>query len=350
MPFRCPFCLHLCLQLVGCTAENAGRVNRFMELDGCNGRNSSGRFVASRYSGSCSCNAGSVGAACYTNAGTCSGSGSVSATGSCTCDAFYGGASCQVQCASDSTVSASATGVCTCDATHQGADCSEDLLNTKGEEEQELYDKFYRGAIALVVFIEIGGLYVVLRHFKQPFGCAQGILIGIFLGVRSFDMFSDWAFFGISLRKGGAFAVAYAAQGGDPDAVWAASLAFCVIGSLLYLLDLLGFYMWVDPDADDDDARASTRITAYVVLFEDGPQLALNAAIYLPTMGVEDADPVAIVALVMSCLSLVLNCMLIRRAVKKRRTLAVVERSFAVVERSSAVVEAGVTLAQLLQL
>jgi len=174
------------------------------------------------------------------------------------------------------------------------------------DEEKQSYQDFYLASAALVVFIEIAGLYIVTQTLDQPLGWKQGVLVLIF-GVRSFDMFSDWAFFAISLRKGGAFALAYAADGGDPDQVWNVSLAFCVLGSLLYFPDLWGFFKRVDPDADASSARKSATITATVFFLEDLPQLVLNAGIYLPTLGLKAADPVAIFALVMSGLSLVLN-------------------------------------------
>jgi len=174
------------------------------------------------------------------------------------------------------------------------------------QEEKQSYQDFYYASAALVIFIEIAGLYVVTQTLHQPLGWKQGGLVLIF-GIRSFDMFSDWAFFAISLRKGGAFALAYAADGGDPDQVWIAALAFCILGSLLYLPDLWGFYMRVDADAGADAAKKSATITATVFFLEDLPQLVLNAGIYLPTLGIGEADPVAIFALVMSGLSLVLN-------------------------------------------
>ena len=55
-------------------------------------------------------------------------------------------------------------------------------------------------------------------------------------------------------------------------------------------------------------SRSSGRITAAVILLEDFPQLILNTAVYLGTMGTAAADPVAIFALVMSILSLIANC------------------------------------------
>ena len=189
--------------------------------------------------------------------------------------------------------------------------CTDDNLGKvtaffASQEEKQSYQDFYYASAALVIFIEIAGLYVVTQTLHQPLGWKQGGLVLIF-GIRSFDMFSDWAFFAISLRKGGAFALAYAADGGDPDQVWIAALAFCILGSLLYLPDLWGFYKRVDPDAGAGDAKTSAMITATVFFLEDLPQLVLNAGIYLPTLGIGEADPVAIFALVMSGLSLVLN-------------------------------------------
>ena len=97
-----------------------------------------------------------------------------------------------------------------------------------------------------------------------------------------------------------------------PDQIWIASLAFCILGSLLYFPDLWGFCMRVDPNDAPRFAKESATITATVFFLEDLPQLVLNAGIYLPTLGFGNADPVAILrhlifALVMSGLSLFLN-------------------------------------------
>ena len=86
-----------------------------------------------------------------------------------------------------------------------------------------------------------------------------------------------------------------------------AALAFCVLGSLLYLPDLYGFYTRVNPAADADAARNAASITALVFVFEDLPQLVVNS-IYLNTVGFDAADSIAIFAFTMSMLSLVLNC------------------------------------------
>jgi len=214
---------------------------------------------------------------------------------------------------------------------------SVDMLNAFVDEKQSYID-FYIAASVLVGLIVCCGLFQGTGGEPCDECCTRGyarhtVLVLIF-GVRSYDMFSDWAFFSISLRKKGAFA----AQGGDPDQIWIVSLTFCILGSLLWLPDLWGFSMRVkqaaekekrahatyrrdqvqpayEREADAIDSRIVARITACVFLCEDLPQLVLNAGIYLPTVGIEDADPIAILSLTMSGLSIMLNCMLFWREV-----------------------------------
>ena len=135
---------------------------------------------------------------------------------------------------------------------------------------------------------------------------AEGSLFFIIFLVRTYDMFSDWGFFAISVRHSGLFALLYAEQGGDPVHIWAASLAFCILGLLLYVPDLL---------TTRDGDRAPMLLC--VLLFEDVPQLVLNVGYYLPTVGFENIDPIAVFSLVTSCLSIMLNCMLFLRMVTR---------------------------------
>ena len=108
----------------------------------------------------------------------------------------------------------------------------------------------------------------MVAKISGELGCTQAILVLIF-GVRSFDMFSDWAFFSISLRKSGAFALAYNAAGGNHEEVWRASLAFCILGSVLYVPDLWGFYQRVDGKATAANNQYAAAITGAVFFFED---------------------------------------------------------------------------------
>jgi len=80
-----------------------------------------------------------------------------------------------------------------------------------------------------------------------------------------------------------------------------------VLGTLLYLPDLYGFYIRVNPAANAAAAKNAAAITALVFVFEDLPQLTINS-IYLDTVGFDAADSIAIFAFAMSMLSLVLNC------------------------------------------
>lgn len=186
---------------------------------------------------------------------------------------------------------------------------NEAVLAEARETEAATYRLFYIIALVIVVFVEIAGFYVVLKTAPdEKLGWPQAILVLIF-GIRSFDMFSDWAFAWISLKAGGSFAIIYADQGGDADAVWGAALAFCVFGTMLYIPDLWGFYKRVDPAAKPEASSRAASITVLVFLFEDMPQLVING-IYLDTVGFEDADNIAIFAFTMSMLSLVLNILL----------------------------------------
>ena len=290
--------------LANCRPEWAGRLSQFIDLNGCNGNN--GEFVPSGSAGSCTCSAGFAGASCeFSDDATCNGFGNATADGSCVCQASA------TDCTGRGTYSVDSPDcACACQPTFEGADCAQDPVETKGDEEQESYTAFYIASSVLVGLIVCFGLFCWL----DKLGVGETILV-LIVGVRSFDMFSDWAFFAISLRKGGAFALAYAAQGGDPDVIWAVSLSFCIAGSLLWLPDLGGFMNRVNPDATDEVRNEAAGVTACVFFFEDLPQLVLNAAIYLPTMGIENADTIAIFALCMSGLSLVLNCMLFWGAV-----------------------------------
>ena len=173
------------------------------------------------------------------------------------------------------------------------------------EAEEVAYSTFYIAALVLVVLIEVAGLYVVLST-NDELGCMQVLMVLIF-GIRSFDMFSDWAFFAITFSKSGSFAMQYTDAGHDFDSLWNTSLAFAILGTLLYFPDLVGFYTRINDGASAKEKKDALWITASVFAFEDFPQLILNG-IYLEFTGFDDADPISIFAFVMSLLSLVLNC------------------------------------------
>ena len=145
-------------------------------------------------------------------------------------------------------------------------------------------------------------------------------------------MFSDWAFFKISLADSGRFAIQYE----NAEGFRHAALAFCVLGTILYLPDLWGFYNRARAIGDNRRAerrnetareehdrkakeaqrrQAYTFVTALVFFLEDLPQLGINS-LYLSTLGFSGADPVAIFAFVMSLLSLVLNMTLFVREMR----------------------------------
>ena len=104
-------------------------------------------------------------------------------------------------------------------------------------EENEAYVAFYLTVCCLVLVIEIlGGCYLVNKDHRE----AKDILFVIVVGVRSFDMMSDWAFYSISLRPEGRFDLVYE---GDFEAMRDASLAFSVFGLLLWLPDIYAYML-----------------------------------------------------------------------------------------------------------
>ena len=78
----------------------------------------------------------------------------------------------------------------------------------------------------------------------------------------------------MSLRPDGAFAQIY----GGHEVVRGFCGLFAVLGLLLWIPDLYGYYFRVSPDQDvrEEGRGYAARITAAVVVCEDVPQLAIN--------------------------------------------------------------------------
>ena len=249
----------------------------------------------------------------YTNARTCNGKGVVDATGACectspvtgtgpTCSEYTNARTCNGNGVVD------ATGACDCTYKVKGGDdnCKDATEARLAAQEKTDYYIFHGLSAVLVVIIEFWGIAYLLHlrcHRGQKLHCKHARLLLEF-GVRSFDMFSDWAFYAISLRPaadGGLFATTY---GGDAEAVRSASLAFCVTGLLLWAPDLWAFCVRTSPDGH---ARRSTtrRVTVLVVCAEDIPQLCLSS-LYLDHLGF-DLDPVATTSFAFSLVSLLMS-------------------------------------------
>ena len=70
-------------------------------------------------------------------------------------------------------------------------------VSARKAEEDEAYVAFYLTVCGLVLVIELlGGCYLANKESVEP----KDILFVFIVGVRSFDMMSDWAFYSISLR------------------------------------------------------------------------------------------------------------------------------------------------------
>jgi len=173
-------------------------------------------------------------------------------------------------------------------------------------EEDEQYKVFYITVVVLVLIIEISGGVYLLR--KETIRWQDVILIGV-VGMRSFDMCSDWAFYSISLREGGSFAVEY---GGDFDTLRECSLAFCILGLFLWIPDMYAYVVRTsgDEETETDGLFFTMAMTISVMVIEDFPQLIMNI-IYLSSTGFGGADGIAVFSFVMSLFSILSNVCLL---------------------------------------
>ena len=156
---------------------------------------------------------------------------------------------------------------------------------------------------------------------------------------------SDWAFYAITLRNSGLFFTLAMDQGVNYAAIHSAALAFCILGSILFVAEIpLGFDgrldLWgrearlnKDSSSSDDKLYAGNindryevgsgyfwvpATTILALILEDAPQLYLQT-VYFKTVGFENADGVATFAFVMSALALLLNLITVLFECKRLR-------------------------------
>lgn len=151
---------------------------------------------------------------------------------------------------------------------------------------------------------------------------AQWIAFGV--GLRTFDMQTDWGFFSISLKDLGFQAKALygdeTAEGYSYDQLLAdgnvmtqsqldrmvkTCLAFCIIGTLLTPFDIVGNLARTEKKHASEFA---VLISILILAFEDIPQLYLNAK-YIGVMGV--GDPISVLSLVASVINILYNVVVV---------------------------------------
>jgi hypothetical protein len=150
-------------------------------------------------------------------------------------------------------------------------------------------------------------------------GGDQHALAWLGVGLRVFDFMTDWATYAINI-KGSLFAHAYGDQNNDTEdanvqSVIAASLAFCILGSLLTPLDVWG----ATKRAKDTDASGVYAIIIATLALEDVPQLILNIIfIRAVKQNTELAvDAIAVLSLIASSVNIVWNLGVLRAARNK---------------------------------
>jgi hypothetical protein len=312
---------NLCADIFECQPAAAALTHLVNITLGCS--NGNGDYVegaGGSGSAACVCRAPWVGPACqYSAATTCSGHGVADGAGGCECasadNAFYGN--------------------------YTGSDCSGlPLLMALEDEEDARYTTYYIAfgvVVALCFFGCFGALqFACGRYIIGPSGsaaafqdvgyCTKLTWVPFVAAFRTSDFMSDWAFYSITLRKGGLFNVLAVAQGVRYDAIRAAALAFCILGSILFAVEVpFGFIL--RSNLWGQEARISKKrslvqsyqvgygkagyfwipaTTLLAMLFEDVPQLCLQT-VYFKTVGFENADGISTFSFVMSAASLLIN-------------------------------------------
>eukprot|EP00729_Bicosta_minor_P017002 gene17002-16405_t len=257
----------------------------------------------------------------FSDTTTCSGRGRVDDQGKCACasppnNAFYGN--------------------------YTGADCSGDpVLVALENQENAQYRTYYIAFGILVTLTFLGSLGVAyccdfeqVNAIKRDGWRTKLTLFPFVVSFRTSDFMSDWAFYAITLRDGGFFYALASEDQLNYGAIHAAALAFCILGSILFLVELkLGFYarlrLWGREAYWDGDYIASHReygsgyfwvpaTTILAMLLEDAPQLYLQT-VYFKTVGFENADGVSTFSFAMSASSLVINLVTVLFECKRLR-------------------------------
>lgn len=343
----------VCAGIFECTPAAAALADLVSTTLDCNGNG--GYVEGEDGSITCICTASWVGSLCaFSDATTCSGNGVVDPLiGECTCTASYLGAACEY---SDATTCSGRgavdplTGACACAGppnnvfygNYTGADCSGDpVLVALENQENAQYTTYYIAFGILVTLCFFGCLGVAcfigkdgddMLTIKYNGWCHKLTLFPFVVSFRTSDFMSDWAFYAITLRDGGFFYALASEDQLNYGAIHAAALAFCILGSILFLVELkLGFYarleLWGREAYRDGGYTEYSYGSGYfwvpattilAMLLEDAPQLYLQT-VYFKTVGFENADGVSTFSFAMSASSLVINLVTVLFECKRLR-------------------------------
>lgn len=128
--------------------------------------------------------------------------------------------------------------------------------------------------------------------------CKNRWLYAIFVTLRVFDLATDWGTYAISLtfqHKG--------------TTLRRASLVFCVIGSLLVIVDLVTLKRRLFGDGGDESRRLICYGMLAIVCLEDIPQIAIMS-VYFDNIGADTnrtVDAVGSASFALSCISMLCN-------------------------------------------
>jgi len=186
---------------------------------------------------------------------------------------------------------------------HAGSWAPSTLLDQKDiQQEDKQYGDFYIAAGAIV-----GATAVIATGAGVKYFGLAGVPLGVVITLRMLDLQTDWALFAISMQN--------ERLERNTDAEFAghlrtSSATFSAFGSILLIP---GIYICVKRWQNVAGGTPYGKINKYnvivialTVLFEDFPQLVINA-IYMDNIG-DDVDAISIICMVASSLSLVFAC------------------------------------------
>lgn len=177
-------------------------------------------------------------------------------------------------------------------------------------EENLTYNPFY---IAMAVIVPTFFLLCLVCQLDND-GAWAIFNPAFVLTCKVFDWMSDWAFYTISLHNPMFTERSSMGITGSYHHVQKASLAFCIIGTMLVVAEWygIGFISENASLCGMNNHHIRRTIGIFVIIFEDIPQLVL-CALYITSMGDNQWDSVTGLSIILSSISFVYNVVTVGR-------------------------------------
>lgn len=178
------------------------------------------------------------------------------------------------------------------------------------EVEGQQFKTFFAAAAPITGLVTAGSGYYAYHELGGDRDWGKTVLFALFVGLRIFDLMSDWGMYSISL----------AGQHKNTP-LRRANLAFSIIGTLLLALDLKTMRRRADHWFGITTAVESVKKIGYgmlaVVVFEDAPQFIIAITFLAEVGGTagRSVDGIAVTSLIISLISMVWNATIALRSI-----------------------------------